>query len=191
MWFTKNEKRVLKLLLENANLSDTAISNLLNITSQAVGRIRKKLEEEHIIKRYTLELDISSLGVGVFSLIKILSNPLRKNKNMKELEDRIANIPEVITLFRTSSGEEEHIILAGFTNMEELDKFVNEKIKVEDNWIVKEVIPLSSKSIIKNSTRSILTKMIDISSLKKDKDFNIVFNTTEEIKEKKLHLTNI
>ncbi len=31
MWLTKNEKKVLKLLIDNAKLSDTSIANKLNI----------------------------------------------------------------------------------------------------------------------------------------------------------------
>jgi hypothetical protein len=36
MWLTNNEKKALKLLLENSRLSDTTIATKLNITSQAL-----------------------------------------------------------------------------------------------------------------------------------------------------------
>ncbi len=62
---TKNEKKTLKLLLENGRASDTDIADQLRITKQAVGKIRHKLEESSIIKRYSAELDFTKLGVGV------------------------------------------------------------------------------------------------------------------------------
>ena len=40
MWLTKHEKEVLKLLLEDGKLSDTSIAERLNISTQAIGRIR-------------------------------------------------------------------------------------------------------------------------------------------------------
>jgi len=46
MWLTKNEKEVLKLLLSNGKLSDTSIAEKLDISTQATGRIRKRLEEK-------------------------------------------------------------------------------------------------------------------------------------------------
>jgi len=64
MWLTKNEKKVLKLLLDNAKLSDTYIAKKLNISSQAIGRIRKKLEEE-IINGYILDLDYSKININM------------------------------------------------------------------------------------------------------------------------------
>ena len=73
MWLTKNEKKVLKLLIGNAKLSDTSIANQLNISSQAVGQIRKKLEEE-IIEGYTVNINPSKLGINVFVIGPIKFN---------------------------------------------------------------------------------------------------------------------
>ncbi len=64
MWLTKNEKSVLKLLIDNSKLTDTAIAQELNISSQAVGRIRKELEDE-LIKDYTIELDAKKIGIEI------------------------------------------------------------------------------------------------------------------------------
>ena len=43
MWLTKHEKEVLKLLLDDGKISDTSMAEKLNISTQAVGRIRKRL----------------------------------------------------------------------------------------------------------------------------------------------------
>ena len=85
MWLTKNEKKVLKLLIDDAKLSDTFIANKLNISSQAIGRIRKKLEED-IIKNYTLELDLSELGINSFFMCKVKLTPEGKCLDKKEIE---------------------------------------------------------------------------------------------------------
>jgi len=71
MWLTKNEKKVLILLIDNAKLSDTSIANQLNISSQAIGKIRRKLEEE-IIEKYTIELNLKKLGLNLGVILLFL-----------------------------------------------------------------------------------------------------------------------
>ena len=43
---TKNEKQTLKMLLDNGRISDVEMASKLKITTQAVGKIRKGLEEK-------------------------------------------------------------------------------------------------------------------------------------------------
>lgn len=44
MNLTRNERNVLKYVVENAKTTDSEIAEKLHITLQAIGRIRKKLE---------------------------------------------------------------------------------------------------------------------------------------------------
>jgi len=67
MKLTKNEKKALKLLLDNSRISDSEIASKLNISSQAVGKIRRKLESS-IINSYSLNLNYSKLGIQTFAI---------------------------------------------------------------------------------------------------------------------------
>jgi len=64
-----NEKRVLKLLIADGRMSDKYISKKLKISPQAVGKIRKKLEKEEIIKGYCAEIDFKKIGITSFAII--------------------------------------------------------------------------------------------------------------------------
>jgi Lrp/AsnC family leucine-responsive transcriptional regulator len=167
MWLTKHEKAVLKLLVNNAKLSDTSIGNQLNISSQAIGRIRKRLEED-IIKSYTLELDSKKLGINIIALIKIAFDS-SENKSLEDLERKIINLSEVHMLLKTISGEKEYILIAGFSDMEELERFVNQKKtdhKFNECCIIKEVVSLPLNCVLKNSAIGIHSKMIDICGIR-------------------------
>jgi DNA-binding Lrp family transcriptional regulator len=109
MWLTKNEKAVLKLLIEDAKLSDISIANTLNISSQAIGRIRKRLEKD-VIKGYTVNLNSKSLGINIIALLKVSFNTSNENIGVEKLELRLKSFPEVIMILKTLSGVYDYII---------------------------------------------------------------------------------
>jgi len=164
MWLTKNEKGVLKLLVANAKLSDTSIAKELNISSQAVGRIRERLEED-IIQKYTVDLDSKRLGINIIAIIKITFKSL-ENKNIEKIEKEIVtDWPEIVFCFKIMSGRNDYLILAGFQGMEELEKLMRENGKKGD-YIINEIIPLPLNCILKKSFIGLYNKMIDLCGTK-------------------------
>lgn len=153
MWLTKNEKKVLKLLIDNAKLSDTSIANRLNISSQAVGRIRKKLEEE-VIKNYTLELDLSKLGLNSLSLIEVKCPP----KDGKESQEKSINCPNVVNVIKLMKGTHTYKVIRICSDLEECEKcnFGNySSVTISDA----QTLPVSN--MIKNNFKPLLHKAID------------------------------
>ena len=176
MWLTKNEKAVLKILLENAKLSDTSIATRLNISTQAIGRIRKRLEED-IIKGYTLKLDTHMLGLNLIVAILFNFNEC-KDKTIKEIEDEIRKLPEISLFLKTMGGEKEHLIIAGFRSVEDMDAFINEKKKIKgfnDYCSIQKVWALPLKGVLKNSYKDIYNILIDSCGIKNpEEDINKV-----------------
>ncbi|HLD55715.1 MAG TPA: Lrp/AsnC family transcriptional regulator [Candidatus Nanoarchaeia archaeon] len=163
MWLTRNEKKVLKLLLNNAKISDTSIASKLKISSQAVGRIRKKLEEE-VIKEYTINLDVSKLGINIFVMCKAKLTSNGKELGKPILEERIAKNPNIITFYELIGEEFSYILVAGFKDMQDLKKFFHsEKTQKEihDYIICKEITPMSTQCILKNSINDLCNNTID------------------------------
>lgn len=162
MWLTKNEKKVLKLLIDNAKLSDTSIAKKLNISSQAIGRIRKKLEEE-IIKGYTLDLDLSKLGINSFFICKVKLTSEGKDLGKKEIERKLLENKNIITLFNLIGDDSSYILIGGFKDIDELDSFFSgremEKLHILINCT--ELKPLNYKNILKNNFKDLCNKAID------------------------------
>ena len=160
---TINEKKALKLLLENAKISDSAIALKLKISSQAVGKIRRKLEKT-IIDSYTLNLNYSKLGIQTFAiaLAKLTMGGLDKGE--LEVEKKLLDNPYIIQVYRLPHGNLTHAILYGFQDVSELDNFFHSPTHKKElhNFIEnKELFTFSHNSLIKNSPVQLFNKVID------------------------------
>ena len=162
MWLTKNEKQVLKLLLDNGKLSDTYLAKTLNISSQAVGRIRKVLEED-IIQKYSIELNPKMLGINIITISKInIDDPTTKNVEMFEsiMLKEISNICILKMMVREGYYE----IISGFKSIDDLNKIINDfkcSLFLDHKYSIMEtnIIPLNY--LLKNSGIELAKKFID------------------------------
>lgn len=162
---TQNEKRALKILIEDGKATDTKIAKQLRITKQAVGKIRRKLESLGIIKRYSTVIDYGKLGVNTFALAVLRFN-LKAWEELGELgiEKKLTEIPHVISIFRIPQGPATHIALYGFRNLNELDDhFRDLKTKPAFNQFmeIRDTYIFSQHSLIKDTPVELLHKVID------------------------------
>lgn len=163
MWFTKNEKKVLKLLLENSRLSDKIMSQKLGITSQAVGRIRKHLEKT-IIKKYSIELDLKKLGINLFETRKFKIIPNETYPNINKFEEEITKIPHCYFLARTTEGINTYLACLAFANMDEFQELIREqknKSEVAKGMEMEKPTFFLTDEILKLSLRDIILKSLD------------------------------
>ncbi len=163
MKLTQNERKTLKLLLKNAKISDSAIAIKLKISSQAVGKIRRKLEKT-LIDSYTLNLNYSKLGIKTFTiaLAKLTSEGLDKGEF--EIEKKLLNNPHIIQVYRLPHRKFTHAILYGFQDVDELDNFFHSPSYKKElhNFIEnEELFTFSHNSLIKNNPMQLFHKIID------------------------------
>ena len=183
MRLTKNEKKVLKLLLNNARISDSLIAGKLKISSQAVGKIRKKLEKT-IIDSYTINLNYPKLGIKTFAiaLSKLTSDGLDKGE--LEVEKKLLNNENIIQVYRLPSGRFTHAILYGFEDIQELDEFFHSQKQKKDlhSFIEnEELFTFSHNSLVKNNPIQLFNKIIDNLGTQKGK---IQFREIENFKKR-------
>jgi DNA-binding Lrp family transcriptional regulator len=160
---TRNEKKALKLLLGNARISDSAIAAKLNISSQAVGKIRRKVEKT-VVDSYTANLNYSKLGIQTFAIAIAKMTMDGLDKGELEVEQKLLKDPHVMQVYRLPSGSATHLIFYGFRDMSELDNFFHSREKKNDihNFIEnKEMFTFSHNSLIKNSPVQLFCKVID------------------------------
>jgi DNA-binding Lrp family transcriptional regulator len=163
MKLTKNEKTTLKILLANAKTPDSAIASKLKISSQAVGKIRRKLEKT-LIDSYTLNLNYAKLGIQTFAIAiaKLTANGLKKGE--LEVEQKLLENPHIIQVYRLPSSGSTHIILYGFKDMNELDSFFHCHDKSQELYKLienRELFTFSHNSLIKNNPVQLFNKVID------------------------------
>ncbi len=163
MKLTKNEKKTLKLLIENGRTSDAEIARMLAITPQAVGKIRKKLETEGIIQGYSTSIDYERIGIKIMALamFKFTTEARKTILTEEDINQRIKG-PHIINFYRVPEGDVTHIVTYGFRSLEELDHYFH--ILQTERGHVSEIIKLfifSSASMRKKSDKELMIKVID------------------------------
>jgi len=133
---TKNDKKVLSMLIDNAKMSDSEIASKIKISPQGVRKIRKKLEKSYIIE-YRTVLDYVKVGINVFAIaqIKILNKDVLNNKH-------------IIGAFEINEANITHVLILGFASLEELDGY---KIKIAKDAEIQKMNVVSRKGFLKNS----------------------------------------
>lgn len=162
MQLTKNEKKTLHLLLRNARITDSEIATKLNISSQAVGKIRRKLEDS-VITNYTLNLNYAKLGVHVFAIGLGKITPEGQATGELEVEQALVDFAEIVSIYRIPRGTTTHILLFGFSSLNELDDFFhssNYRDNINTYIEINDLFTFSHNSIIKNSPQQLLEKAI-------------------------------
>lgn len=166
MTLTIIQKKILKLLLENARIYDTVIGKKLNRSRVAIGKTRKRLEELGYIKGYNVVLDYTKLGINVFALTILKFLP-KAWEDFGELgiDKRIIKFQHIINAYRVPEvNDATHIALFGFRDLLEMDKyFTSMKIEpsVNEYVLIKRIYVFSSQSIIKDSSAGLFRKAID------------------------------
>ena len=165
MWLTKHEKEVLKLLLDDGKLSDTSMADKINISTQAVGRIRKRLEED-IITKYSIELNPAMLGLGIISISEVKMNNFTP-KEIEEMEKIMIKEPKNIQVLKILAGEGSYILVSGFKNVEELNEITaNYRKMVHQSYEISKMIILPLNCILKNSNKELYKSLIDSCGVK-------------------------
>ncbi|RLI86227.1 MAG: hypothetical protein DRO76_04265 [Candidatus Altiarchaeales archaeon] len=162
MKLTRNDRRVLKFLIENGRIPDADIARSLNITPQAVGKIRRKLESDGIIKGYSTIVDYEKLGINVLAIALFKFTPeSRKTLRERDIDERVKG-PHIIDFYRVPEGDVTHIVTYGFRSLEELDHYFH-ILQTERGHIseIKKLYILSAKSMRKNSDKELIIKVID------------------------------
>lgn len=171
MRLTQNEKRILKILLENSKISDTIIANNLNITSQAVGRIRKKLEKE-VINSYTLHLNFFKIGVGVFFIGKMRLTSEGIEFGKCKVEEKLIKNPYFFAIYEVLGENFSYIFAAAFKEINELHDFFNSKKNHNDFLKYVQIIDTFSipiKGALKHDINPLLKQIINEKETKGNK----------------------
>lgn len=160
--FTENEKKVIKALLENARTSDAQIGRKLNISLQAVRKIRKKLEHEGVITGYSTQIDYEKIGMSVFAvaLLEVQADAWEKYGG-RTINNTLMH-PNAIKFYRVPQADVTHLIIYGFRTLNEYNDFFESMQEQQARFIrIKGLYPLSNKNFARKSASDLIRKLLD------------------------------
>ncbi len=160
---TKNDQEVLKSIIKHAKMPDTDIAKKMGLSPQAVFKIRHKLEESGIIKGYQPILDLKKLGIKVMALliIKLTSNVWEQHSD-QHISERIRQIPYVISAYRILEAKATHVLLMGFRDLTQMDRYLAKiQTKFSNEVEIQQILPFATDKVITQSPVGLLYEILD------------------------------
>ena len=118
MELNETDRKILKNLLEDARFSSRQIAKNVGVSVGTVLSRIKKLEDERLIKGYSVLLDHEKLG---YELTVITEITVSKGR-LVEMENEIAKNPNVCCVYDVT-GLTDAVIIAKFKTREDLGRF--------------------------------------------------------------------
>lgn len=121
--FDELDMKLLFELTKDGSISVPTLSKKLGINASVLYSRIKRLMKKKLIKKFTVEIDDSLLGIGVKASVGINRDPKHKDEIHKTLMD----IPEVVSISEVT-GRFDIIIQVYAKNLEALHVIVIKKI---------------------------------------------------------------
>jgi len=160
---TENDKIVLKKILDSKKIPDSDIAKSMNLSPQAVFKIRNKLEDSGIIKGYMPIVDFKKIGIHVMAMIIIrLTSKIWKSYSDDQITDRIAKTPYVINAYRVSDEQASHVLVLGFRDTHQKEHYITLlQTKFAEEVQIKAIYTFSVDKVITDSPLGLLHEIID------------------------------
>ena len=118
MVLNETDLKILQVLLEDARFSSRQIAKKVGVSVGTVLSRIKRMEEDGLIKGYSVMMDHERLG---YELTVVMEITVSKGR-LVEMENEIAKNPNVCSVYDVT-GLTDAFIIAKFKNREELGKF--------------------------------------------------------------------
>lgn len=115
----EKDKKLINILSKNSRLSYREVAKLSGLSTVTVLNRIKRLEDQGVIKKYSVTLDFEKLGYDVQVIIDIR---VSKGK-LIEVQKRIATDPHVWAVY-DNTGHFDSTLIAKFRSRVSMDKFL-------------------------------------------------------------------
>ncbi len=160
---TENDRSVLKKILNIKRLPDSDIAKSMNLSPQAIFKIRNKLEDCGIIKGYMPIIDFKKIGITVMTLLVVRLSPRMWNSfSDDQISDRISKASNVIDAYRVADEKASHILLLAFRDTAQKEKYISDiQTKFAEEIKINGIYTFSVDKIITHSPIGLLHEIID------------------------------
>ena len=119
----EHDLKILYELVNNAAISVPTMSKKIGINTSVIYSRIKRLLKLGVIKKYTILIDNSKLGININAIVGINRDP----KTKQLVYEEIRKIPQIISISEVS-GRFDMLVTIGVSNLEELHDVVINKI---------------------------------------------------------------
>lgn len=117
----ETDLKILKILEEDSKTNYREIAARLEIAIGTVSNRINSLRDREIIRRFTIDIDTTTIGYEVTAIILIQI----EGKFIHEVEEKLAENPNVYAIYDTT-GDWDSIIAVKFKKVLDLNKFLKD-----------------------------------------------------------------
>ncbi|MFH1850671.1 MAG: hypothetical protein ABH879_10935 [archaeon] len=160
---TENDRLVLKKILNTNRIPDSDIAKSMQLSPQAIFKIRGKLEDSGIIKGYIPIIDFKRIGINVMALMIVrLSSKIWKSFSDDQISERISKAPYVVDAYRVADENASHVLLLAFRDTAQKEKYISEiQTKFAEEVQINGIYTFSVDKIISRNPLGLLHEIID------------------------------
>ncbi|MDQ8953732.1 Lrp/AsnC family transcriptional regulator GigD [Acinetobacter rudis] len=141
MKFDAIDHKILKILRDNARLSNQEIADLVNLSSSACHRRIKLLESSGVIEKYKAKLNYAKMGIHIEAIVEIKLAQLTELDH-KSFLSAIEQFEEVTKAY-IITGESNYVLHVATKDLNAFSQFVIHKLNK-----VKGITNINSKIIL-------------------------------------------
>src|SRR3989344_3944640 len=131
MKIDETDLKILGILKENAKMTTSKISKIIRIPVTTIHNRIKKLQNEGVIKNYTINLDHKKLGKHLYAIILINTRYVLikdEDKNRESVAKTIKKLDGVEEVCRVT-GINDFLVRVRKENIDELNNFLIDKLR--------------------------------------------------------------
>ena len=143
------DKKIIRLLNENARKSYREMARKLNISLSTISNRIKKLEDDQIIEHYIPVINQEKLG---YTLTAIINLKISRGK-LIEVQEKISKDQRVRAVYDIT-GEWDSVLIANFKDRRDLNGFIKGVLSMENVERTNTQLVLN---IVKDEKRAVMT----------------------------------
>ncbi len=124
------DKKILKLLQDDASLSIAQIAAKVHLSPAPCWRRIQKLKDERVIRQHVVLCDAKKLGVGVTVFVSVRTNQ-HNAAWFERFAKGVAEIPEVVEFYRMS-GDIDYLLRVVVPDIEGYDAVYKRLIRIAE-----------------------------------------------------------
>jgi Lrp/AsnC family transcriptional regulator, leucine-responsive regulatory protein len=160
---TENDKVVLKKILDSRRIADSDIAKSMNLSPQAIFKIRNKLESCGIIKGYMPIVDFKRIGINIMTILIIrLTSKVWAKFSDDQISDRMSKTPYVVEAYRVADENASHVMILGFRDTAQKEQYIAQiQTKFAEEVHIKAIYSFSVDKIITQNPLGLLHEIVD------------------------------
>ncbi|WP_409190206.1 Lrp/AsnC family transcriptional regulator [Bradyrhizobium sp. RDM4] len=136
---------ILAELSTNARISQTELSNRMGLSSTAIARRQRTLEDEGYITGYQATLDLTRFGLNTTVLVRVTLDS-QSDDALKLFETDIVKCPSVVRCF-LMSGSDDYLLIVLARDIEDFERIHRTELsclprvsRIQSNFAIREIV---------------------------------------------------